>query len=347
MKLFVLLFLISTFFVLPGALGHIYLLPGCIAVFIFSMFTYLSSKKKVKLLKTNLMWFWVLVLIFTSGFFTNIKEIGVTAIYIISLQLFFSNENSARLFFKYYKFACVFICLGALINEVLLHYYTFEQLRIYTFESIANRSKFDFCLPFDLSNAFWIDADNRYSRHYLFFREPGVATVFIAPAIYMFYKDGLNKFNLLCIAILLAGIVLTKSTGIPIIIFGGVIIYRVLKNKINFKSAIGYLVLVGIGVWIFLYAPVFGYYEKMQGVYAASVEDRGNMITQGTKQAVLIFTIITTFILSKHKRDALGYKTINLLMAIGCMANFAFLLFTHLLFLFYFDTYSEATNKKL
>ena len=347
MKLFVFLFFISTFFVLPGALGHIYLLPGCIAVFIFSFFTYLSSKKKVRLLKVNLLWFWAVVILFASNYFTNIKEIGVTAIYIVSLYLFFSNEHSARLFFKYYKFACVFICLGALINEVLLNYYTFQQLSIYTFESVANRSKFFFCIPFDLSNSFWIDAYNTYSRHYLFFREPGVATVFIAPAIYMFYTDGLNKKNILCIAILIAGIVLTKSTGIPIVLFGGIIIYRVIKNKITFKSAIVYLLLIGIAVWIFLYAPVFGYYDKIQGVYGDSVEDRGNMITQGTKLAVLFFTVLTTLILSKYKRDAIGYKTINLLMAIGLMANFGFLLFTHLLFLFYFDNYSQATNNRL
>lgn len=345
MKFLMFLFVISCFFLSPMAMSHGLLFIGVIVNLAISMLYYgycrCSGFLTVKL-SAHLYLLFLMVFLTTVIFTNGINDIISTSSYMLSILLVFQFSNSYTYFFRYFNNVVFLLCFLAILGEVLYCFIPQKELLLTTLDFSRNNYKYTIYMPLDLLSPYWINNSSSLNRHYMFFGEPGIAPAFIFPAFcaeIQKHKSYVRNFRII---VFLAAMVLTLSTTFPVALFGGLYFYYFFSHKITIKSLIIAFLLGMVCLVVFLYVPYFGYYAKLESsIYSVNVDARFGMAEKLVKQVELLVTIIVIYSVSKYKFNAALYKAVNCEIAICAMANIMFLTNLHLIYLFFFDSFTE------
>lgn len=236
------------------------------------------------------------------------------------------NINVMNYYFKYLKNVFIVLIISASITFVLGLFIDLDSLKIIRDLSYTDGEyNFSLYFPISWSNNLWYIGDYTFAREYFFFIEPGMVPAFFTAFMYIILVTPGEKYKGLQIGLFTFGILLTFSTGGPLILLSSIAIYYLAKNYSHLsvkKICIAVLVL-GIAWYAFNYMPFFGKEAKV-GLSDASSEavDIHNSVL---KSYVLIATIIMWacgLFMGNYKNNRQVSWTIAYLMGIGFLSNY-------------------------
>lgn len=274
----------------------------------------------------------------------------LTTEFLIASQLF-KNNGVKYYFFKYYKNVVLFLIVMGVTNFVLELFYDVSSLIIVDNINWGKEYSFKLSFPLSWSEMGWHIADDfslfagAHMRQYFFFIEPGMAPPFFISLIYIIWKSSFEKKKALQISILVLGVLLTFSTGGPLMLFMSMAIYYFFSRKKKFSIgtiliSIGFVVIAYLA---FNYMPGFGRQAKidLNPNTADSIETHENVIGYVLVGVALLGSM--SLIISKYVFQKPVYMTIAGLMCLGYLSNY--IGFTTLSTMFFFwDNPYEAND---
>lgn len=338
------IYIFSCFCMVPMALSHGILAIGVFLNISSSALLYVCAKcNGYRADNMNPVYYFMAVVALGIGFVcggADFKSMGISVCVFTSMFLVFQFEVIKRLFFQWFFRTILVLSICAIVGELLSHIFPKESLLITTLDYSRNRYIYDVYFPLDITTRYWINSSSWLSRHYLFFGEPGIAPAFMFPVLCYFYYNS-YKLRITKCCIVLAAMFLTLSTTLSVALFGGMYLCYFFSHRITIKSIIFTLVLGAIGVFAFLYMPYFGYYDKLDSAYGASVTARYDMVDQHMKQIQFVESIIFIAYIYRFKINQPLYLAVNLVIAICSLANIMFMSNLYFIFLFFYDEFNK------
>lgn len=327
-KIVIFILVILTFFMRPFVFGldsKIALAPFFLLSLLLMTLPQTNNKigKEIKILSFFYFLFFIGLMISNPSvtILNSVPYIGEIVIgYIIC-----RNYHAMQLYFKYMRNIFIILSLLGIVTFILGFYYDLEKLILVKDVSYSD-GEYNFSLFFPVSwgNMLWYIGDFSFVRQYFFFVEPGMVPGFFTGFIYMILISN-EKIKRMKISLLVIGIILTFSTGGPLILISSIAIYYYAKNLSHLSL---WKILLGIGIlavayYVFNYNPFFGREAKagLSDMSSRSVEIHEGVLSSYVMiGSILIWTC--GFILGMHKNNRQLSWTIAFLMGLGYLSNY-------------------------
>lgn len=328
-KLVILLIVILTFFMRPFVFGldsKIALIP----LFLLGLLLLTLPQTNKNIIK-NIKILSFFYFVFFVGLM--ISDPGVTVLncipYIGEIVLAFlicHNIKAMRYYFKYLKNVFILLIISAIITFILGFFYDLDTLKVIRDLSYTD-GEYNFSLYFPLSwsQNLWYIGDYTFAREYFFFVEPGMVPAFFTAFIYIIIHSSEVKHKKLQISLFVIGILLTFSTGGPLILLSSCAIYYLAKNysNLSLKKICVAAIFLGIAWYAFNYMPFFGKEAKV------GLSDASSEAVDIHKSVLQSYVLIATFImwacgffLGLYKNNRQVSWTIAFLMGLGYLSNY-------------------------
>jgi len=255
----------------------------------------------------------------------------MNVVQLISVYLMFKNYSVMHLYFKYLKNIFLVLIVLAIINFILeCNVPDRSNLAILKDITYQNKSyEFSLYFPLSWSKMGWIIGGNLpisgvHNRQYYFFVEPGMAPPFFTAFIFMIWNNDREKRKWIKIIIFLIGILLTFSTGGPLILFLSLAVWYASKhrNKFSITSIVLFALGISFAWYAYNYMPVFGRMAKIEYTAgtAESIETHENVTTAVAYGVVLL--VIYGLMALKLKKDKVMSVVFTAIVALGYMSNY-------------------------
>lgn len=282
--------------------------------------------------------------IFISVTKESIGKSFLPVLQVFSVYLLFRNYSAMHLFFRYLKKIFIILIILSIINVTLeLIIGDVQKLELISnIEYQEGTYEFDLRFPLTWSSMFMRDSGINFylPRQYYFFIEPGMVSPFFTMMIYVLWNDETEKNKWIQTIIFVIGILLTFSTGGPLILIISVAVCYLIKNKT--KLSLFIIALFTLGVYMAWYAynymPLFGRMAKMElsRGSAASIESHESFGLHLIVGVVLIALCGLVFMKTKHN------KTLPLVIiaciSLGYLSNYIGYTTLATMFLFWDDS---------
>lgn len=341
-KILIGLIVILLFITRPFAFGAEYSIYGYSLILFFALIINSNTKKDIfvhgKVCSVILVYYFI-ELIFNP----SIKFALVLLVDILVVFWLFSNSSIIYYFFKYFKNLILLLVILGIINFILDLTYGYEKLLwIENIQLFNGTYSYDLFYPFTLTSMLWPFPPDvpiiggLHPRQYYWFLEPGMVPPFFISLIYIIWNTPQERQKVFQIVLLSIGILLTYSTGGPLMFFLSISVYYFFsrKKKFTLSSLLIAAVLLGIAYYAYNYMPFFGKQDKIN-LSAGTAE------SVATHETIPQYVLIGGFLLIAMGYHILKYKkkkavcmTIASLMFIGYFSNY--IGYTLLATMFYF-----------
>ena len=342
-KILAFIVVICTFFIRPFAMGLDYSIPGyaICAVIGFVVYNTLphTTHNAFKIFKYVFFSYLLITLLTTRDIFDFVTRAGAPII----AYMLCANKAFMQLYFKYFKYAMLFIALCAICSFILEIFYPIDSLQIKHIAFPEDEYEYDLSFPFSLS-LMLVQYDNvsdimsyvlgEHSRQNLFFVEPGMSPTFLILLIILIYYNREKNGWIQILVFFLAMITTFSTTGLILVSAGAVSYYMIMnKDKLNFKHILIGAILAIVSIYAYLYMPLFGRNAKLESSAGVSVEDHENIM--GYVIVGEIILVIVLYMISRLKKTPSVFQVISVILLVGYLANYIAFTFLFTVFLFY------------
>lgn len=348
-KFLVFVAVVLTFFIRPFALGlnnslltNALMLGVAVLISISTQATMYNRKQNLLLVLS----IYLLFALYNSISRESIGKSFLPVLQVATVFLLFRNYSVMRLYFKYLKNIFLLLIILAIVNFALELFYGDREKLALISDIVYLNGTYEFSLYFPLtwSKMGWdLVGDflfaGTHSRQYFFFIEPGMVPPFFTAFIYMVWNDESEKRKWLQTALFIVGILMTFSTGGPLIMLLSVPVWYLSKNRS--KLSIFTIVLVAVGLYVAWYAynymPFFGRMAKLD-VSAGAAESIETHESFGVYILVGVGLIAFWGLLSiKTKHNTVLPIVFASIIALGYMSNYIGFTFLATTLLFWDD----------
>lgn len=355
-KLLTFMAVILTFFVRPFALGldnslitNVMLLAVAVLISIRTPTTLYNHQK---VLRVTLLIY--LIFAFYNGIANgSFEKSFFPVLQVVTVYLIFRNYSVMRLFFKLLKGIFIVLIILALINFVLV-VLTGDKDSLVLIKDIRYlKDTYEFSLYFPLtwSEMGWnifgnFDFSAFFPRQYYFFIEPGMVPPFFTAFIFILWSDKNEKHKWMQTFIFIIGIIMSFSTGGPLILMFSISLWYLSKNKS--KLSLFTIILFAIGICVAWYAynymPFFGRQAKMEISAGTQLSIETHETFAGNIIVGVALLAVYGLISLKIKYDKVLPVVITAIIALGYMSNY--IGFTTLATMFLFWDSAPQQNKE-
>lgn len=317
----------------PSLLGQDYTYISFIACLLFFLILIYSDYKKIHIDIVYFIlftFFWVSIfitaLVFDKSDFLIILKTFLS-FFLVNLVIIISMKDHIvrKRVFGFFTYYISLSGYSALITFFIYSVLGYHDILI-TKLTIDGYSKAGLIYyPFSVSSGEFNVAGFTFLRFNSFIREPGIFQA-IAILFYFYSKVFYETFKFLSVGCLLAIILTFSTTGLVLFLISyGLFVFYKSQHKLRalFKVTIYFI----IGVISFLYAPYFGYFDKVK-THGSSITDRSSSIYNS-----LDLIQNNPFGLGYRSLDYINNSNISLISSLGQIGIISFL-FLMLIYLY-------------
>lgn len=306
-----------------------------------------------------ILFLYIVFAVYNSLFRHEIGKNFLPVLQVFTIFLLFKNYAVMHLFFKYLKNIFLFLVVLAIINFILESFYGKDALvLIKDISYLDGTYEFTLYFPLTWSASSWDIIGNIlgagiHSRQYFFFIEPGMVPPFFISCIYIIWNDPLEKNKWMQTILFIIGLLLTFSTGGPLILLLSLAVWYISKNRKHLSpfSIIVFALGIYAAWYVFNYMPGFGRVAKMElsSQSAESVEIHENFGVYIIVGAALLMVCGLLFLKSKNNKVLpIVFATI---IALGYLSNYIGYTLLATAFLFWddsplFNSLNSRTNER-